>query len=112
MTLAGAIVWLRSYRRALAVGAVVAVLAWLFIGGSEGFYAQWRMGGEVDELRGDIAALRLENQALREQIERLKNDMEYLERIARESYGMARPGESVYRVLPTTDGEDEPNGGE
>ena len=109
MTLAGAIARVRSYRRAIAVGAVVAVLVWLFVGGSEGLYAQWRMSGELDELRDEIAGLRLENDALREQIERLRTDMEYLERIARESYGMARPGEGVYRVLPTADAEDAPN---
>ena len=88
---------------------MTAVLVWLFVGGSEGLYAQWRMSGELDELRGEIAGLRLENDALREQIERLRTDMEYLERIARESYGMARPGEGVYRVLPTADAEDAPN---
>ncbi len=50
------------------------------------------------------AALRADNAALQEEIESLERQIphahepEVVERIAREQYGMRRPGETVYRV--------------
>ena len=35
---------------------------------------------------------------LRERIEALENDPALLERIAREEYGMRKPGETIYRI--------------
>ncbi|PSQ93335.1 MAG: septation ring formation regulator EzrA [Bacteroidetes bacterium SW_4_67_19] len=50
------------------------------------------------------AALTTENDSLRRRIEALQRKLEHppadstVERIAREEYGMKRPGETVYRV--------------
>ena len=52
----------------------------------------------------EATRLRAENQALRDDIERLEVQVEearsdeMVETIAREQYGMRRPGERVYRV--------------
>ena len=42
----------------------------------------------------------MENQLLADQIKRLEDDPGAIEKVAREEFGMARRGESVYRVLP------------
>lgn len=80
-------------------GLVVALL-YLYIGGGDGFYVQWKLSREIDRLERQNSLFRDQNEQLRQQIARLKGDMAYLERIARERYGMARPGERVYRVVP------------
>ena len=85
----------------------LAILVWLFIGGSDGFWAQWRMSSTIETLRRENAELRVENVRLRDQITRLQSDMEYIERIARERYGMAQPGERVYRLVPGASGDEE-----
>lgn len=54
--------------------------------------------------RSERAALTAENDSLRQSIEALQQKLQHppadstIERIAREQYGMHRPGETVYRV--------------
>ena len=61
----------------------------------------------VDNTRAKLDALVVENQLLEDQIAAVQSPAE-LERIAREQYGMARPGETTYVVEleggPTADG--------
>lgn len=92
--------YIRNHRRRVFVYAVLLILVWLFVGGSDGFWAQWRMSRNIDSLRSENTELRAQNIRLREQITRLQSDMQYIERIARERYGMAQPGERVYRIVP------------
>jgi len=67
----------------------------------------------VDNTRAKLDALVVENQLLEEQISAVQSPAE-LERIAREQYGMARPGETTYVVEleggPTADGIVTPQG--
>jgi cell division protein FtsB len=51
----------------------------------------------VDNTRSKLDALIDENQLLQDQIDAVQSPAE-LERIAREEYGMARPGETTYIV--------------
>lgn len=93
---------LRRRRMALAV-AILLFLLWAFVGGSDGLYVQARMSSQISDLRRGNVRLELMNELMRGRIQRLSVDMAYIERIARERYGMARPNERVYRVLPTVD---------
>jgi cell division protein FtsB len=90
---------LRPRARVLLAGLVVGLL-YLYIGGSDGFYVQWRLSREIGRLEHQNALIREQNERMRQHIVRLKSDLSYLERIARERYGMARPGERVYRIIP------------
>ncbi len=94
--------FLRAHRRRV-WAVVVVVLVYLFVGGSDGFYAQWEVSREIDELREEIADMRVQIARERELIERLQSDMELIERIARERDGMVLPGEQVYRVVSPSD---------
>ena len=51
----------------------------------------------VDNTQAELSALVSANEDLQAQIDAVQSDAE-LERIAREQYGMARPGETIYVV--------------
>ncbi|MGH2752366.1 MAG: FtsB family cell division protein [Actinomycetota bacterium] len=52
----------------------------------------------ISEMSGDLKKVNKSNKALNDRIDRL-NDPDYLEQVARDS-GYARPGETVYNVVP------------
>jgi cell division protein DivIC len=52
----------------------------------------------ISEMSGDLRSVSRSNRALNQRIDRL-NDPDYLEQIARDN-GFARPGETVYNVVP------------
>lgn len=82
----------------VALGLVFVAL--LLVGGEDGFYRLWTRRRELRELEGKVATLEAENDSLRQVLWRLENDLEYVEKVAREEYGMSRQGERVYRLHP------------
>ena len=80
--------------------AVLAVLACgvLFLGvfPTRTFLDQRRTEASAERRLAELDEQRL---ALRARAEALQGDEE-IERLAREQYGLARPGEEIYRVLP------------
>ena len=50
------------------------------------------------EMQEKVEEAKEETERLRAQIKALEGDKKTIEKIARERYGMARPGETVYRV--------------
>ena len=62
----------------------------------KGFLAMWEKQYELAVLESNIADVEVANAELRREIWRLKNDLEYIEKIAREDLGLARPGEVVF----------------
>jgi len=89
----------RSIRWKLAF--VLLALAFLFYAfgsgdnGLEPLRQKWR-GLEMAEER--VARLQAENDSLKQVLWRLENDLEYVEKVAREEYGMVKEGEQVYRL--------------
>ena len=63
---------------------------------------------ELAQLRQQIEILEAQNNSLRHQLWQLDNDIDYIEKVAREEFGMARPGESVYRIERSDDTVKEP----
>ena len=61
-------------------------------------------GVRLAELEAEVARLEARNDSMRQVLHRLQNYPAYLEKLAREQYGMARPGERVYRIRTTADG--------
>lgn len=47
-----------------------------------------------------IEELAAKNADLREELRKLKDDPEYLEKVAREKMGLVRDGEVIYRITP------------
>ena len=68
----------------------------LAIYNEKGFLAMWEKQHELAVLESDIAAVEAVNAELRHEIWRLLNDLEYIEKIAREELRLVRPGEVVF----------------
>jgi cell division protein FtsB len=83
-------------------GSVLAVLlfAGLTVYGWQGVVRLRHMREQLLTLERDNAALRQQAERLTQVIDRLRNDPTYLERIAREERGMARPGETILKFPP------------
>ncbi len=86
-----------EYRaRFLGLG-VILLLVWIAFLDSHSLYKRWTWHNE-------LVGLTEQNQLLREEIERLRTELatdltdEQIERIAREQYGMQRPGETVHPI--------------
>ena len=79
-----------------------------------GFFALWflffdtyslatryQLESRKDELIERTKELEQKTKELEQKIEELKNNPDLLEKIAREEYGMRKPGETVYRIKPS-----------
>jgi cell division protein FtsB len=87
------------FRRRLAIASGVLLGIYLlvtFIFGEMGVVKYYRMKIHAVAVTGEIAALRRANVQLSREVRFLKTDAAYLERIARDKLGLARPGEIVY----------------
>ena len=62
----------------------------------KGFLAMWEKQYELAVLESGIGDVEAANAELRREIWRLLNDLEYIEKIAREELRLARPGEVVF----------------
>jgi cell division protein FtsB len=71
-------------------------LLWSLIMGEMGAVKYFRMRSRENALRTDIAHLKQDNLRLMQEVRSLKQDPAYLERLARDKIGLARPGEVVY----------------
>jgi len=76
-------------------------MAWYAVqGGEYGTTDLLSLRRQVREERDSIARLRLEVDSLRRESRALATDPRVLEKEARERYGMIRPGEMLYEVVP------------
>jgi cell division protein FtsB len=80
----------------LAFGMVLFAL----FGGDYGTHYLWGMNRQVSSERARISTLRHEVDSLARVLHALKTDAATQERVARELYGMIRPGEILYQVVP------------
>ena len=81
----------------LLVIAGAVIVAFLF--NDRGLISWYKYSMEKERIEAELDSLRAEEAALRTEIEKLKFAPEYLEKLAREKYGMAKKGEKVYKVI-------------
>jgi cell division protein FtsB len=87
----------RSKRLIVAAGVIVLALGlWKLVVGEMGVVKYYRMSAHASDLRGEIGRLRMDNARLSKEVAALKSDPAYIERMARDKIGLARPGEVVY----------------
>ena len=86
----------RLRRRALLIG-LAGLALWVAFFDSHSLFRRASYARQLDRLTVENAALEAENAALAARVGRGLDDAT-VERIAREEYGMRRPGERVYRV--------------
>lgn len=89
----------RSRRLKIALLVLFVGLLFLAFGRPEdGLPELWRQRQELVEAEDHVAQLQAENDSLRQVLWRLENDLDYVEKVAREEYGMVKEGERVYRL--------------
>lgn len=88
----------RLPRRLLLLGAA-ALAVWIGFFDSHSVYRRVQWHREYRALVAENERLARETRRLEAQLRAAPTD-ETIERIAREQYGMRRPGETVYRVIP------------
>jgi len=76
----------------------LAVLAALTFG-DRGLLDVYRLHKSDKARTAEIAAAHAEIDSLKAEIKRLQTDTAYIERIAREGLGMARPGEKIFKFV-------------
>ena len=84
----------------LVAGAALALAAFALEGGEYGTRDLLDLKRQVAEEKARIAVLRHEVDSLARLHHALKTDPATQERVAREMYGMIRPGEILYQVVP------------
>ena len=81
------------------IGALVIGVTVMVFSGDQGlmtFYRTWR---QMQHMRREIKSARTTVDSLTREADKLKNDTAYIERIAREKYGMAGKNEKMYKFI-------------
>ncbi|MCC7261289.1 MAG: septum formation initiator family protein [Candidatus Latescibacteria bacterium] len=84
---------------------VLGVILYLFVGGDEGLIEIRRQAKVLAVLQARVDQLEAENDSLRQILTMLEHDKDYIEKVAREEYGMVKPGEKVYRLQELSAGK-------
>jgi cell division protein FtsB len=85
-------------KRALATVAVVGGLAFGFAGGEYGTVDWWQLKRDLAAERAALDSLRAETDSLERELRLLERDPATQERVAREKFGMIRPGELLFII--------------
>ncbi len=87
--------WKKSFLAAILVGFVA---VWFLFIDTYSLYTRYELNQRKAELEQRTEQLRHETAELEEKLEELEANPNLLERIAREEYGMRKPGETVYII--------------
>ena len=84
----------------IALGLIFGVaLYYALFGGEYSVFELRRLSGRVAQEQARLDSLRIEVDSLEARADSLENDSATIERIARERYGMIKPGERLYRFV-------------
>ena len=85
-------------KRLVILAGVAAGLAflWSLIVGEMGVVKYYRMSVHARTLRSEIEHMKKDNVRLSKEVDALRTDAAFIERMARDKIGLARPGEVVY----------------
>ena len=71
----------------------------IFIFGDHGLLKLYKIKNERKLIQNRIANLRAERETLKNEKNKIENDLNYIEKIAREKYKMVKPGEKIFKVI-------------
>jgi cell division protein FtsB len=84
-------------RRVLGALGGLVLVAGLAVYATTGYVRVRQLRLEIDAMEKEMTALREQAATLATTIDRLRHDPDYLEKIAREEHGLARPGETILK---------------
>ena len=94
----------RQVRNAAGWGALL-LLGYAFVLADSGLLSiAWRML-RIRQLEHDVRVLETREAWLREELAQRQDGKRTIERLAREKYGMALPGEKIYRIVEVSEAE-------
>lgn len=79
---------------------IATTLLVVFVFGDHGLLQLYKLKRERAQIQNHIIKLRQNKEVLIAEKNRLENDLDYIEKLAREKYRMAKPGEQVFKVIP------------
>ena len=92
-----------NWRRALIRGGItvviISILIYLFIFSKYGYLRMRELQRENADLEDRVTEVERKNEELETEIGRLEDDMEAVERLAREELGLVKEGETIYRFI-------------
>ncbi len=77
----------------------LATIYFLFLAGSHNVIRYYRQKSQKETLLKNIDSLKAQKTKLKIESQRLKNDLDYIEKIAREKYNMKKKDEKVYKII-------------
>lgn len=86
----------------ISIGVLAPLMVWLIFG-ERGLLHLYHAELERQEHMERIRTLAEENRAMMAEIERLRNDMKYIEQLARKELNMVKPNETIYRFRNSAD---------
>jgi cell division protein FtsB len=92
--------WKKSFL-AFLLGAFVVI--WFSFIDVYSLKTRWDLHQKKSDLKVKTDNLAEKSEELKKKIDALENDSALLEKIAREEYGMRKPGETVYKIKPEKD---------
>lgn len=88
-----------ALKKKVALAAAIPLALYLlasFLFGEMGLVKYYRMKHQQQTLVQEIAELKNDNVRLLREVHALRNDAAYIEKLARDNLGLARPGEIIY----------------
>ena len=71
----------------------------IFIFGDHGLIKLYKIKSQRKKVQNHITQLREEREKRKEEKNKIENDLDYIEKIAREKYKMVKPGEKIFKVV-------------
>ena len=72
----------------------------VFIFGDHGILKLYKIKSQREKTQTYITQLRNEREKSKEEKNKIENDLNYIEKMAREKYKMVKPGEKIFKVVP------------
>ncbi|MCK9557874.1 MAG: septum formation initiator family protein [Candidatus Cloacimonetes bacterium] len=85
--------------------AIVLLILWILVLGRNSFWNTYQLKRQVEGLEKEAEFLKAVNDSLARENMRLKTDPEAAEKAAREQFGLTKPGEKVFRFVPSKENE-------
>ncbi len=83
--------------------AIILFIIYIFGFGNYGIYQYYTLRKVESQLKTELSQLEAEAEELKKNIELLLDrDPDYIQRIAREKYGLVKPGEKIYIITPSS----------
>lgn len=80
------------------IAVMLIVLLFLLFFSSNGLLDTYRLSNDYEKISALVDKLKAENDSLKNEIKLLKSDKNKIEQVARERYGLIKPGEEIYLI--------------